>query len=477
MTIIPVILSGGAGTRMWPASRQVSPKQFADFLGGDTLYQATLRRVSSPNLYAPPQIVCNEAHRFISRHQALEAGIELGGMIVEPVARNTAAAIAAAAFLLRVDNPEAVLLVLPSDQVMDSPGPLHDAIATALPAARDGKLITFGVKPSRPDTGYGYIKAPRDHLASVPIPVECFVEKPDAAVAAGFLDEGDYLWNSGMFLFGVDAFLHELQRHTPEIYASVERATESAVTDLDFTRLDENALHDCPSKAVDYAVMEQSNRVMVMPLDGTGWSDVGNWRAFDEYFANSDERAWRGRADKVFAVDSTDNFIWSDDGRAVGLQGVDGLSVISTRDALLVCGNDHANDIKPLIERISAMAPELLASGTRIDRPWGWYESLAVAPSFAVKHLHIRPGHALSLQLHRHRSEHWIVIDGTATVTVDGHEFCLTPNQSTFIPAGATHRLANESDAILGIVEVQVGDPLDERDIVRMDDRYGRACD
>lgn len=475
MKITPVILSGGSGTRLWPVSRHDYPKQFAPFLDGRSLFQDTLARLSAPGLMAGPWVVCNEAHRFISMQQALEAGVPIDMLIVEPVARDTAAAIAVAALALSAGDPDAVMFVAPSDQAIANPAALHAAIGAALPAARDGRLVTFGIVPDRPATGYGYIRHGAGKRGDALFPVERFVEKPDRKTAEGFLKAGGYLWNSGMFLFGAGAVLEELETHAPDVLSAARAALDTAKRDLDFVRLDKVAFESAPKLSVDYALMEKTTRAAVARLDDSGWTDLGDWAAFHSHLGGDGAKAWRGKGEYVFSEDSGDNFVWAEDGRVVGLAGVKGLAVVSTRDALLVADRSSTQDVKQLVAQIEAVVPEVCRVSPRVYRPWGWYEGLVAAGRFQVKRLRVWPGQSLSLQMHHHRSEHWVIVEGTAKVTVDEREQLLAENESTYIRIGAAHRLENPGKVDLTVIEVQVGSYLDEDDIVRISDMYSRG--
>lgn len=476
MKVTPVILSGGSGTRLWPVSRHDYPKQFAPVLNGRSLFQVTLTRLSGLELMANPWVVCNEAHRFISMQQALEAGVTIDSLLVEPVPRDTAAAIAVAALALSARDPEAVMFVAPSDHAITNPVALYSTISAAVAAACEGSLITFGIAPEGPATGYGYIRYHPDAAGGPLFAVERFVEKPDLETATRFVEDGGYLWNSGMFMFGANAFLGELETHAPDVLSAARAALEGANRDLDFVRLDKTSFEAAPKLSVDYAVMEKTKRAMVARLEDSGWTDLGDWAAFDSHlFGDKRNDPWRGKGSHVFSEDAADNFVWSDDARVVGLAGVSGLAVVSTRDALLVADRRNTQDVKQLVAQIEAVVPEVCQISPRVYRPWGWYEGLVAAGRFQVKRLRVWPGQALSLQMHHHRSEHWVVVEGTAKVTIDDAVELLSENQSTYIPIGATHRLANPGKVDLTVIEVQVGPYLGEDDIVRLGDAYARS--
>ncbi len=470
--IHPVILSGGAGTRLWPLSRALYPKQFLALTGDQGLLAQTLDRVSAPDLFAPPLVVCNDEHRFLVGEALRRQSMSAEAILLEPVARNTTPAVCAAALKLAEQDPNAVMLVLPSDHsIVDAEG-FRDAAARGAEAARQGWLVTFGIAPDRPETGYGYIKSAEalDGLEGCQ-KVARFVEKPDRPTAEGYLAEGGYAWNSGMFLFSARRLIEEVERLQPEIAAAARDALTAAARDLDFLRLDEAAFARSPSISIDYAVMEKTDRAAVVPVD-IGWTDVGSWETLWQVGeADGDGNVATG---DVVAVESRDNYLRSDH-RLLATVGVEGLVVVATKDAVLVCPRDRAQDIRAVVDRLAAAGREEHKLHTKVYRPWGSYEGIDADDGFQAKRLIVNPGSSISLQRHRHRAEHWVVVRGTAEVTRDDEVFELQVNQSAFIPLGAVHRLRNPGTEPLHIVEVQSGDYLGEDDIERFEDVYGRS--
>ena len=468
VTLQPVLLSGGSGTRLWPLSREAYPKQFLPLVGEDTMLQATWRRVA-PIAGAAPIVVANEEHRFLAAEQLRVAGVGHADILLEPVGRNTAPAIAAAALHAMRGGDDPVLLVLPSDHVVADVEAFRAAVHAALPAAEGGALVTFGIVPATPETGFGYIQAaPGD--AATPRPVLRFVEKPDAATAQRYLDAGGYYWNSGMFLFRAARYLEELGRYAPAMLDAVRAAVSSAATDGDFVRLDKDAFAACPADSIDYAVMEKTDAAMVLPVD-IGWNDVGSWSAlWDVSEQDGDGNAHHG---DVIAVDTRNSYAYAR--RLVALVGVDDLVVVETDDAVLVARKDKVQQVKDVVARLKAEQRSHAALHREVHRPWGSYDSVDVGDGFQVKRIKVRPGARLSLQSHARRAEHWIVVRGTARVTRDNDVFDLFANQSTYIPLGARHRLENPGTGMLELIEVQSGDYLGEDDIVRYDDVYGRS--
>lgn len=470
--VSPVILSGGAGTRLWPLSRSLHPKQLLPVAADTSMLRATLARVPASLGFRPPLIVGGEDHRFLIADQLAAGGVAGAGILLEPEGRNTAAAIAIAAhWLLRAD-PEALLLAMPSDHVIADPEAFRAAVARALPAARAGRLVTFGIAPARAETGFGYIEtgAPLDGLPGVAA-VAAFVEKPDAATAAAYVAGGRHLWNGGLFLLGARAYLSELARHAPEIARAAAAAMERPALDGAFIRPGA-AFRDAPAVSIDYAVMEKTDRAAVVAVD-MGWSDVGSWQALWEIAArDADGNAVAG---DVLALDTSGSLLRVDGGPAIAALGVEDMVVVSTRDAVLVVPRERAQDVKRLVEALAAQGSERHRIHTKVHRPWGTYQTTDEGPGFQTKRIMVKPGEMLSLQKHHHRSEHWVVVRGEALVTIDGDEQRLGPNQSTYIPIGAVHRLANPGPDPLEIIEVQCGAYLGEDDIVRFEDTYGRA--
>jgi mannose-1-phosphate guanylyltransferase/mannose-6-phosphate isomerase len=473
--LIPVILSGGAGTRLWPLSRELYPKQFLPLTGERTMIQETALRAAGLLSAAAPIVVSNEAHRFLVAEQLRQVGIAPQAILLEPVGRNTAPALAVAALAAQAnalgrhgDASAILLLVLPADHVLTDTAAFQRAVAAAMPAAHQGRFVTFGVVPTHPETGYGYI---RKGVGAGPVlPVAAFVEKPDAAKAAQFVASGDHLWNSGMFLLSAQGYLDELRRLDPAMLEACERAHASAVRDLDFTRLDRKAFEACRSDSIDYAVMEKTDRAAVVPL-AAGWSDVGSWASLQDALpADAEGNVLRG---DVVTEDSTDCLVYSSD-RLVATVGLDSHVVIETKDAVLVAPKDRVRDVKRLVERMKKAGRSEPGLHREVFRPWGSYDSVDAGERFQVKRLTVKPGAVLSLQMHRHRAEHWVVVKGQARITRGEEVFLLSENESTFIPVGTVHRIENPGSEPLQIIEVQSGSYLGEDDIVRLDDHYGR---
>ncbi|MEM7226464.1 MAG: mannose-1-phosphate guanylyltransferase/mannose-6-phosphate isomerase [Pseudomonadota bacterium] len=469
--IHPVILSGGSGTRLWPLSRKLYPKQLLPLTGEQSLLQETLARVADPARFAAPLLLCNEDHRFLIAEQARAIEIAPQDIVLEPLARNTAPAAAAAALILAEEAPESLMLLLPSDHYIADREGFLAAADQAAAAAAEGWLVTFGITPDAPETGYGYIRRAEalDELDGC-CRVARFVEKPDRITAQRYLANGAYDWNSGMFLFQAKRLIEELERFQPEIVAACRNALKNAKRDLDFLRLEEAGFAASPSISIDYAVMEKTDRAAVVPVD-IGWTDVGSWDAL-----------WR-----VEGVDGADNKIHGDvvaldvegsylhsETRLVAALGLRDLVVVETSDAVLVCPRDRAQDIRLLVEHMQLAKREEPLVHRRVFRPWGSYQAIDNGEGFQAKRLIINPGASISLQRHQHRAEHWVVVQGIAEVTRDEEVFTLETNQSTFIPLGAVHRLKNPGESPLHIVEVQSGDYLGEDDIERFEDIYGR---
>lgn len=462
----PVLLSGGSGTRLWPLSREAYPKQFLALSGKHTMLQDTWLR-TAPLATRAPIVVANEEHRFLAGEQLRLVGVEGAAIVLEPVGRNTAPAIAAAALQAMAGGTDPLLLVLPSDHVVRDAAAFQAAVREAAPAAESGALVTFGIVPAAPETGFGYIQAGAGQGVRE---VLRFVEKPDAATAQGYLDAGGYYWNSGMFLFRASRYLEELGRFRPDMLEAVRAAFDGAARDGDFVRLDAGAFAASPSDSIDYAVMEKTDRAMVLPVD-IGWNDVGSWSAL--WAVSGQDADGNARNGEVIAVDSRGSYVWSR--RLVALVGVEDLVVVETDDAVLVAAKDSVQKVKDVVAKLKADDRSHAVLHREVHRPWGSYDSIDQDEGFQVKRIKVKPGGRLSLQSHEHRAEHWVVVRGTARVTRGNDVFELHANQSTYIPLGAKHRLENPGSEVLELIEVQSGDYLGEDDIVRYDDVYGRT--
>ena len=471
--IRPVILAGGTGTRLWPMSRLLSPKQFMPLAGPKTMLADTASRVDDATRFLPPIVLCNEEYRFIVAEQMRALGVTPEAIVLEPVARNTAPAVAVAALLAAKSDPETPLLLLPADHVIAASAKFQAAIAAALPAAIAGKLMTFGIPPARAETGYGYIhRGPALKGHDGCYAVDRFVEKPDAATAETYLKDGGYDWNSGMFLFRADRYLAELTRLQPAIAAACEAAIAKGANDLDFLRLDKSAFAQAPSISIDYAVMEHTKEAGVVPAD-IGWNDVGAWDALWQIGQkDSDGNVALG---DVVAIDSTNSYLRSEGGKLLATVGVDNLVVVVTDDAVLVTEMDKAQDVKKIVEYLNAMGREEPRSHTTVFRPWGSYRGIDIGERHQVKHIMVKPAAKLSLQWHHHRAEHWVVVSGRAQVTKGDEIVMLNENESIYIPIGTVHRLANRGRIPLELIEVQTGSYLGEDDIVRLEDVYKRS--
>ncbi|MFK7829007.1 MAG: mannose-1-phosphate guanylyltransferase/mannose-6-phosphate isomerase [Congregibacter sp.] len=466
--LIPVLLCGGVGSRLWPVSREAHPKQFLPLASDLSMLQDTLARAMTLDC-ASPMVICNEEHRFMVAEQLRQLEVSSGAIILEPEGRNTAPAIALAALRAVEENPEAVLLVLPADHLIRDIDAFTAAASTALEEASTGRLMTFGIVPDAPETGYGYLRLGEPKGESLFL-LESFVEKPDAATAQSYLDSGNYYWNSGMFLFSARAYLNELKEFSPEIFDACERAMSGAARDMDFLRPNRDAFLASPSDSIDYAVMEHTQRGAVIPLD-CGWSDVGAWSTLWSV-ADRDEDGNVLIGD-VLAQDSANSYLRSES-RLLATVGVDNLVVVETADAVLVADRSKVQDVKQIVARLKASSRSEASLHQRVYRPWGSYESLIEGDRFQVKRIIVNPGQTLSLQMHHHRAEHWIVVHGTAEVTCEDKTFKLCEDESTYIPLGHKHRLANPGKIPLDLIEVQSGSYLGEDDIVRFEDVYGR---
>jgi len=462
----PVLLSGGSGTRLWPLSREAYPKQFLPLVGKNTMLQDTWLR-AAPLAGAAPIVVANESHRFLVAEQFRQIGAPVPAILLEPSGRNTAPAIAAAALQATAEGADPLLLVLPSDHVVRDSDAFRIAVTAATPAAADGALVTFGIVPDAPETGFGYIQAgPGQGLRKV----LRFVEKPDLDTARGYLAQGGYFWNSGMFLFRASRYLEELGRYRGDILEAVTTAFARAARDGDFIRLDAEAFARSPSDSIDYAVMEKTSAAAVLPVD-IGWSDVGSWSAlWDVAERDADGNAHQG---DVIAVDTRNSYAYAR--RLVAMVGVDDIVVVETDDAVLVARKDKVQEVRQVVARLKQGQRSQAVLHREVHRPWGSYDSVDLGPRHQVKRIKVRPGAQLSLQSHQHRAEHWIVVSGVARVTRNEEVFDLHENQSTYIPIGARHRLENPGTEMLELVEVQSGSYLGEDDIVRYSDVYGRS--
>ncbi|MQP64927.1 mannose-1-phosphate guanylyltransferase/mannose-6-phosphate isomerase [Niveispirillum sp. SYP-B3756] len=468
LQVTPVILSGGSGTRLWPASRSLHPKQFLPLAGDLTMIQETALRVQGDE-FASPLMICNEEHRFILAEQMRTIQVEPAAILLEPVGRNTAPAIALAALKVMESGGDPLLLVMPSDHVVADVAGFRKAVGSAVIPARDGALVTFGIRPDRPETGYGYIKMGQALTeGGTAHPVDRFVEKPDAATAATYLAEGCYLWNSGIFLFAASTYLAELERQAPAILAACRAALAGATTDLTFCRVSREAFAASPSVSVDYAVMEKTTRAVVVPVD-MGWNDVGAWSALWDIGAK-DPAGNVGIGD-VLLHDCSNSYVRAD-GRLVAVAGLSDVVVVASDDAVLVAHRDRAQDIKAIVERLKKAHRPECDTHTTLHRPWGYHRTIDAGERYQVKRVVVQPGEQLSLQRHNHRAEHWVVVQGTAEVICGEDVRLIHENQSVYIPIGEKHRLGNPGRIPLHLIEVRSGSYLGEDDIVRFADKY-----
>ena len=466
--MIPIILSGGSGTRLWPLSRKMYPKQFLSLLHDETMLQKTLSRLDGLE-HAAPTVVCNDEHRFIVAEQARLSGVEDLSIILEPFGRNTAPAIAVAAIHALQQAQDPILLVLTADHEIADEKAFCAAVRHALPLAEGGKLVTFGIVPDRAATGYGYIR--RGKAQGQGYIVDKFIEKPDHATAVEFLEAGDYYWNSGMFMFKARAYLDELKKFSPALVSHCERATRNIVEDIGFLRLDADAFAKCESDSIDYAVMEKTGLACVVPMDA-GWSDIGSWSSLWDQ-GKKDDSGNTTHGD-VMTSETENSFVHAES-RLVATVGVRDLVIVETPDAVLVADKGKAQEVKQIVERLKLEQREEENFHRIVYRPWGSFDSVDEGEGYKVKRISVKPGARLSKQMHHHRAEHWVVVRGTARVFRDDEIFDLHENESVFIPLGATHYLENPSDEPLDIIEVQSGSYLGEDDIVRFDDIYGRS--
>jgi mannose-1-phosphate guanylyltransferase/mannose-6-phosphate isomerase len=467
--IIPIILSGGSGTRLWPLSRKHYPKQYLPLVGDNTMLQETILRLNGLDNLADPVIICNADHRFLVAEQCQQIDIVNPTILLEPIGRDTAPAIAAAALQSIKDTNDVVLLVLSADHVIQDVEAFHKAINIANKQAQKGKLVTFGIVPTNANTGYGYIKSSNNDHNDV-YRVEEFVEKPNLETAKSYLEQGNYFWNSGMFMFQANTLIDELTTHSPDIINSVNDAVNNATQDLDFIRLDKQSFESSPSDSIDYALMEKSNNVIVVPLDAQ-WNDIGSWSAlYDIGTKDNNGNVIQG---DVLTEETTNTYINANHHMVVTI-GVQDLVIVDTPNATLISTKDKAQDVKKIVERLQKQDREEQFCHRKVYRPWGWYDSIEVDIHFQVKRLHVNPGAKLSLQMHCKRAEHWVVVSGTATATNGEEVLTLTEGDSTHIPIGTIHGLENKTNEQLEIIEVQSGTYLGEDDIVRFEDIYGR---
>jgi len=469
MKIVPVILSGGSGTRLWPLSRKQYPKQYLPLAGDNTMLQETILRLNGLDNLADPIIICNADHRFLVAEQCQKIDIKNPIILLEPIGRNTAPAIAAAALQSLKETDDAVLLVLSADHVIQDVDVFHQAVDIASQQAQEDKLVTFGIVPTDANTGYGYIKSSKQSIDGAG-KVEEFVEKPDVKTAEKYIEQGSYLWNSGMFMFKADTLIDELTTQSPDIVKAVNNSVSSAVRDLDFIRLDRKAFESSPSDSIDCALMEKSNNVVVVPLDA-GWNDIGSWSALND-IGTKDTNGNVIQGD-VFTEDTINTYINANH-HMVATIGVQDLVIVDTPNATLIATKDKAQEVKKIIERLQQQGRGEQLCHRKVYRPWGWYDSIEEGAHFQVKRLNVNPGAKLSLQMHHKRAEHWVVVSGTATAINGEDILTLTEGESTYIPVGTTHSLENKTNEQLEIIEVQSGAYLSEDDIVRFEDIYGR---
>jgi len=467
--ITPVIMAGGSGSRLWPLSRSLYPKQFLALTGKQTMLQETVQRLVGLDV-ASPLVICNEEHRFIVAEQLREIN-KTGAIVLEPVGRNTAPAIALASKVLQGQENEPLLLVLAADHVIQDQAAFTDAVKQAIPLAAQGKLVTFGIVPTEAHTGYGYIKRGESVSKSNGYDVDKFVEKPDAETASHYLESGEYYWNSGMFLFKASRYLQELQKYRPDIFSACKKSLENTTQDQDFIRLDSEAFAICPDESIDYAVMEKTQDAVVVPLDA-GWNDIGAWSALWE--VNDKDKNGNTTFGDTILQDTSNSLIHGRE-RLVTTIGLDNIVIVDTKDALLVACKDKVQDVKKIVEKLKKEKRPEFKIHREVYRPWGKYDSIDNGERYQVKRITVKPGEKLSIQMHHHRAEHWIVVSGTAKVTNGEKTFLLTENESTYIPIGVTHALENPGKLPLEMIEVQSGSYLGEDDIVRFEDHYGRA--
>jgi mannose-1-phosphate guanylyltransferase/mannose-6-phosphate isomerase len=468
--IVPVIMCGGAGTRLWPVSRESMPKQFVSLVGPGSTFQQVLTRISDPELFARPIVITNSEFRFVVAEQLRERGIA-ADIVLEPMRRDSGPAVAVSAVLAAQRDREALVLVLAADHVVRKPDQFREACRRAAAAAAEGKIVTFGIEPTHPATHYGYIRPGKKLNGASAHVVEAFVEKPDAATAAGYVADG-YLWNSGNFLFHATTMLGEIERFEPAMAEAAKAAVDGLTRDLDFLRLAAEPFVQAPKKSIDYAVMERTQLAAVVPAD-LGWSDVGSWSTVWDVLDH--DQAGNATDGPVVMLDSHNSLVRSEEPMLTTVVGLDDVIVVSTADAVLVSARAKAEQVKTLVEQLKANNHRAAVEHRRIYRPWGYYQDVDVAPRYRVKRIVVKPGSKLSLQKHFHRSEHWVVVTGTAEVTLGSEVRSVHENESIYVPIGSVHRLANPGKIPLELIEVQVGSYLGEDDIVRLDDVYGRG--
>lgn len=467
--ILPVIMSGGSGSRLWPLSRQLNPKQFLPLANDLSMLQVTIQRLNGIDT-ALPLLICNEQHRFLAAEQLRQLNLEQANILLEPVGRNTAPAIALAALQACSESDDPILLVLAADHLIQDVDAFQTCIQTALPLAQDGKLVTFGIVPTHAETGYGYIEQGID-VGVGGFKVSRFVEKPDLITAQEYLANGSYFWNSGMFMFRASRYLQELEAFRPDILAACRAALAGGSQDMHFTRVDEAAFAACPDDSVDYAVMEKTSDAVMVPLDA-GWSDIGSWAALWDV-SDKDEQGNVFKGD-VLNQRSNNTYVHADS-RLVATVGLNDLVIVETKDAVLVAHKDHVQDVKKIVEQLKSGARTEHINHREVYRPWGVYDSVDNGHRYQVKRITVKPGAKLSVQMHHHRAEHWIVVSGTAKVTNGERTYLVCENESTYIPIGQIHALENPGVIPLELIEVQSGSYLGEDDIVRFEDKYGRA--
>lgn len=462
----PFILSGGAGTRLWPLSREAYPKQFLKLFGEHSLLQQACLRVAGDG-FSAPTILANNDHRFLAGEQLQDIGVEPAAIVLEPCARNTAPAALVAALIAEGRDRDGLVLLMPSDHVIPEHGLFEAAVEAGAAAAREGRLVTFGIRPDAPETGYGYIEI---ETGDGCVDVRRFVEKPDRETAQSYLDTGNYVWNAGIFLYAAGAMIAEFEKQAPDILDACRASLEKAQSDLDFLRLDAEAYGECRSISLDYAIMENAEGIRCVPYDGR-WSDLGSWTALWDVL-DKDDAGNVGQGDVVF-TDTRDSFAYSEN-QVLCLLGMENVFAVATQDAILLAPKDRAQDVKTVVETLKASDRSEVTEHSRVYRPWGWYQGLSQGDRFQVKCLMVKPGGRLSLQSHYHRSEHWVVVSGTAQVTVGDETVLMTENESTYIPLGSRHRLENPGKVPAYLIEVQSGRYLGEDDIVRYEDVYNR---